>query len=186
MMIVGKKVFLRAIEESDLPLLHTWANDREIWSQLGGWKFPTNFKSQKRWFAGLSADQSNHRWVIELLDENLVIGTANLVNIDWKNRHASHGILIGDQNLRGKRYGTDTVLAVMRYAFDELNFERLDSDIIEYNAASLRLYLGSCGWKEEGRQRRWHYRGGRYWDRILIGVTRDDYRELVNANGYWS
>jgi RimJ/RimL family protein N-acetyltransferase len=184
-MILGKKVGLRAVEEQDLVLLHTWANDAEIWSHLGGWRFPSSFDSIQRWFAGLKDDQLNHRWVIETLDEPQVIGTANLVDLDWKNSHAFHGMMLGPMDQRGKGYGLDTVMAVMRYAFDELHLERLDSDIIEYNEASMRLYVGRCGWKEEGRRRRWHFRKGRYWDKIIVGVTRDDYAELAAASGYW-
>ena len=81
---------------------------------------------------------------------------------------------------------SDTVMTVMRYAFEELHLERLDGDIIEHNEASVRLYVGRCGWKEEGRQRRWHFRQGRYWDKIIVGVTRDDYAELAATTGYWA
>jgi RimJ/RimL family protein N-acetyltransferase len=186
MSIPGVKVRLRAVEEADLPLLHAWANDEELWSHLGGWRFPSNFESIKVWFAGLGADPLNHRFVIEAKDGGQVIGTANLVNIDWKNNHAFHGMMLGPIDLRGKGYGLDTVMAVMRYAFDELHLERLDGDIIEYNEASIRLYVGKCGWKEEGRLRRWHFRKGRYWDKVIVGVTRDDYAALAKATNYWA
>jgi RimJ/RimL family protein N-acetyltransferase len=184
-MILGKMVGIRAVEEADLPLLHQWANDAEIWSNLGGWRFPSSFDSIRQWFAGLKNDPLNHRWVIETLDAPRVIGTANLVDIDWKNNHAFHGMMLGPLDLRGRGYGRDTVMAIMRYAFDELHLERLDGDIIEYNEASQRLYVGRCGWKVEGRQRRWHFRGGRYWDKIVVGVTREDYAALVAENRYW-
>jgi RimJ/RimL family protein N-acetyltransferase len=186
MSIPGKKVRLRAVEESDLPLLHSWANDEALWANLGGWRFPTSFDSIKGWFAGLRGDSLNLRLVIEAIDDGQVIGTANLVDIDWKNNHAFHGMMLGPVDLRGKGYGFDTVMAVMRYAFDELHLERLDGDIIEYNEASYRLYVGKCGWKEEGRQRRWHFRQGRYWDKIIVGVTRDDYAEVVKTTSYWT
>ena len=125
------------------------------------------------------------RFIIETLEDGEMIGTANLVNIDWKNNHAFHGMMLGPTLARGRGYGRDTVMAVMRYAFDELHLERLDGDIIEYNEGSIRLYLGRCGWKEEGRQRRWHYRQGRYWDKIVVGVTRQDYATVVADTGYW-
>jgi RimJ/RimL family protein N-acetyltransferase len=185
MSIPGRKVRLRAVEERDLPQLHVWANDEDLWSNLGGWRFPSNFESIKAWFAGLGSDPLSHRFIIETNDDGRLIGTANLVSIDWKNRNASHGMLLGPGGERRKGYGRDTVMAMMRYAFDELGLERLDTDIIEYNEASLGLYVGACGWTEEGRQRRWHFRKGRYWDKILVGVTRDDYAALVKSGNYW-
>jgi RimJ/RimL family protein N-acetyltransferase len=186
MSIPGNKVRLRAVEEADLPQLHVWANDEDLWANLGGWRFPSNFESLKAWFAGLASDPLNHRFVIETKEERQVIGTANLVSIDWKNRNATHGMLLGSADMRAKGYGLDTVMAVMRYAFDELNLERLDTDIIEYNAASLALYIGKCGWTEEGRMRRWHFRQGRYWDKVIVGVTRDDYAAIAKSTAYWA
>ena len=186
MSIPGKLVRLRAIEEPDLPALLAWANDEELWSNLGGWRLPSNSESIKRWFATLGADPLNNRFAIETLDGGRLIGTTNLVDIDWKNGHATNGITLGPPDERRRGYGLDTVMAVMRYAFDELRLERLETDIIEYNEASLRLYIGKCGWTEEGRARRWHFRKGRYWDKVLLGVTRAEYAKLVETSGYWT
>jgi RimJ/RimL family protein N-acetyltransferase len=185
MSIPGRIVRLRAVEETDLPQLHHWANDEQLWSGMGGWRFPSSLASAQAWFAGLKSDALNHRWIIETLDGDQAIGTANLVDLDWKNRHATHGMMLGAQTVQGKGYGRDVVMAVMRYAFDELGLERLDGDIIEFNAASYRLYVEKCGWREEGRQRRWHYRRGRFWDRIVVGVTREDYVALAQSTAYW-
>ena len=180
----GKKVLLRAIEENDLPLLHKWANDPEIWPLLASWHFPLSLKSQKEWFDQLTPDSKDQRFAIVAPDIGL-IGTANLVAINWKDRNAFHGMMLGDVDIRGKGYGKDTIMALMRYAFEELNLQRLDGSMIEYNAASLAVYVNKCGWKEEGRQRKYYFRKNSYWDKIIVGVTREDYFELVKENNYW-
>jgi RimJ/RimL family protein N-acetyltransferase len=185
MNIIGKKVLLRAIEEKDLSMLHKWANDPEIQSMLGGWHFPGSMEFMNNWFKSFPQDLLNQRFAIETSDEGL-IGSANLVDIDWKNNHAFHGIMIGDKSIKGKGYGIDTIMAIMRYAFEELHFERLDGSIIEYNKISLNIYCKKCGWKQEGRQRSWYFRKSRYWDRIIVGITRNDYFELVDSNNYWN
>lgn len=184
MTIAGKLVRLRAIEEDDLPALHEWANDPEIAHLLAGWHFPYSRDSQQRWFSSLKDDGLNQRWAIDVPEAGLV-GTANLVDIDWQNRHAFHGMLLGPSKVRRRGLGVDTIMAVMRYAFDELNLARLDGAMIEYNAASIGVYTGKCGWKEEGRMRNWFFRHGRYWDRVVVGVTNEDYRGLLDRTGYW-
>jgi RimJ/RimL family protein N-acetyltransferase len=186
MNILGHKVKLRALEPDDVPSLHRWANDPEIWRMLGGWHFPSSQASTRTWLDGLAGDRLSQRFAIEGLEDGVLLGTANIIDIDWKNGHAFHGMMLGDTATRGKGYGLDTVMAVMRYAFDELRLERLDGDIIEYNEASHRLYVGKCGWREEGRQRRWYFREGQRWDKVLVGVTRQDYADLVAANRYWN
>jgi len=184
MNIKGKKVLLRAIEQADQELLHRWANDPAIWPMLASWHFPTSMKDQQQWFESLSAGSLHQRFAIEAPDLGL-IGTANLVDINWKDRNAFHGMLLGDVDIRGKGYGTDTIMAVMRYAFEELGLERLDGSMIEYNEASLAVYVKKCGWKIEGRQRNYYFRNNRYWDKIVVGVTRGDYAELVAEHHYW-
>lgn len=187
MPIAGKRVRLRAPEETDIPFLHRWANDEDLWRSLGGWRFPSNLLATSAWLCGLKSEPLNQRFIIESADgAGQPLGTANLVDLDWRNRHAGHGMMLASEAERRRGYGRDTVMTVMRYAFEELGLERLDSDIIESNTASYALYVGVCGWVEEGRQRRWHQRQGRFWDRIIVGVTRDDYQRLVKANGYWT
>ena len=184
MNIKGKKVLLRAIEEKDLDLLHKWSNDAEIWYNLGGWHFPISKKDQFKWYENLNANSLNQRFAIEVEEEGL-IGTVSLVEIDWKNKNAFAGLQLGDKNLRGKGYGIDTFMTIQRYAFEELGLERLDGTVIEYNAPGLGFITKHCGWKEEGRQRNWYYRKNRFWDRIIVGILRSDYFELINKNNYW-
>lgn len=184
MSIKGKVVTLRAIEEHDLDTLHRWGNDPDLWATLGGWRFPSSMRQTRAWFDGLAGDPLNQRFAIDYPGVGLV-GTANLVDINWKDSNAFHGMMIGDPDMRGKGVGVDVIMAIMRYAFDELHLRRLDGSMIAYNEASLGVYLGKCAWKEEGRQRDWYYRGGRYWDRIMVGVHCDDYRALVETSGYW-
>jgi RimJ/RimL family protein N-acetyltransferase len=184
MNIKGKFVTIRAIEESDIEQLHIWANDPEIWYMLGGWHFPSSLDYQKKWFDGLKNDILNQKFAIEVPDLGL-IGTINLVEIDWKNNHAFTGLQLGDKDIRGKGYGIDSFMAIERYAFEELHLERLDGSVIEYNAPGLGFITKHCGWKEEGRQRNWYFRKNRYWDKIIVGVTRQDYFELIENTRYW-
>lgn len=177
--IVGKKIILRAIEETDLDQLHIWSNQPELWSHLGGWHFPYSKLSQKKWFESLPDNDTNHIFAIETPDLGL-IGTANLINIDWKNRHAFHGMMLGDKNIRGKGYGIDTIHTICKYAFNELNLHRLDGNLISSNQHSYHVYVNKCGWKVEGRRCDWFYRDGQYWDKIILGITWKDYNEFVS------
>jgi RimJ/RimL family protein N-acetyltransferase len=122
-----------------------------------------------------------------VVDQNtdIGIGITSLMQIDWRNRHAWHGIMIGDKEYHGKGFAYDAIFTTMRYAFDELQLARLDGGMIEYNKASLRLY-SKLGWEQEGIRRKWIYRRGRFWDQVLTGITVDDYRNLDLRTQYWS
>jgi RimJ/RimL family protein N-acetyltransferase len=184
MNIHGKIVTLRAIEESDLPQFHEWGNDPDLWRLLGGWHFPVSTESTKTWIKNQADDRNNIRLAITTPTDGLV-GLANILDIDWKNRHAFHGMMLGNPAVRGKGIGQDTVMAIMRYAFDELGLRRLDGSMIDYNHASIGLYCGKCGWQKEGIQRDWYYRDGQYWDKLMVGVTHQDYLALLDDTNYW-
>ncbi len=175
--IYGRYITLRAIEREDLPLLQNWSNDPDIQYMLGGWHFPSSSLVMEKWLNNLQSDHLNQRFAIVGKQDEL-IGTANLVNINWKDRNAFTGIMLGPE-ARGKGFGTDSVLAIMRYAFEELAFERLDTTIIEYNEPSYRMYTKNCGWKEEGRKKNYYWRKNRFWDQIIVGINRDDYFVLM-------
>ena len=86
MNIHGKKIILRAIEEEDLALIHQWSNDPEINYNLGGWHFPSSRQDQQKWFQSLSLKNNDQRFAIETKEDGL-IGMANLVDINWKDRN---------------------------------------------------------------------------------------------------
>lgn len=184
MNINGKLITLRAIEASDLNTLHSWANKKEISEQIHGWHFPSNMNDQMKWFDQLSLQSNDRRFGIENEKKEL-IGTANLIHINWKDRNAEHGMLIGEEQNRGKGYAQDTIMTVMRYAFEELNLNRLETTIIEYNKPSLTVYKNKCGWKEEGRMRKWYFRKNQYWDRVMVAILKDEYEYMLSQKNYW-
>jgi len=177
MNIKGNKVFLRAIKKEDLQLLLKWSNDPEINYMLGGWHFPSNEVDQEKWFNGLSLSSNNQRFAIETEDLGL-IGMANLVDINWKDRNAFHGMLLGDKDTRGKGYGIDTILAINKYAFEELGLMRMNSSMISYNEASIGVYTKKCGWQIEGVKKNHYFRKNQWWDQVVVGITKEDYENF--------
>lgn len=184
MNIKGKIVTLRAMEETDQEMLREMVNDPEIEKMVGGYSFPVSKEQQSNWFHSNMNTQNNIRLIIETKEDG-PIGFANIVNIDWKNRSAFHGIKIANKRFRAKGIGTDTVMAIMRYAFEELQLNRLDGSIIQHNEASKKLYCDKCGWQIEGVIRNAIFKQNKYHDNLIVGILRDEYFELINKNNYW-
>lgn len=181
--IKGKFVTLRAIEKDDLELMRKMMNDPEIENLVVGWAFPVSKYQQNQWYENNINNNNNLRFIIETPDDGAV-GLATLTDIDWKNRKAYHGIKLANQRNRTKGIGTDTVMAIMRYAFNELQLNRLDGNWFESNIASQNLYI-KCGWKIEGKQRKSVYKNGEYRDLVVVGVLKEDYENLIKENNYW-
>ena len=183
MNIKGKLVTLRAMSREDMQFVCDMFNDPVLEDLVVGWAFPLSIDQQNKWFDNNMSASVNHRFIIETESDGAV-GIATLTNIDWKNRTATHGIKLSSVSKRSKGIGTDTVMAIMRYAFDELGLHRLDGSWFDSNVASKRLYT-KCGWKEEGTRKECVYKHGRWRDLTITGILDYEYRELLQQNNYW-
>ena len=174
MNLKGKKVTLRAIEKEDIEFLRTMLNDAEMEKNVIGWSFAISQYEQEKWYENQIQNKNNLRYIIET-EENK-IGLATISNIDWKNRKASHGIkLYGD--MKGKGYGTDTVRTIMKYAFEELQLNKLYGTILEYNEASINLYK-KCGWEVEGVLKESIFKNNKYNNELQVGILKKQYEEI--------
>jgi RimJ/RimL family protein N-acetyltransferase len=184
MRFVGRKVTLRAIERQDLPMLAEFHNDPALADTIE-FSWPISLHQQEKFFERASQDEGSKRLCIELPDQG-VIGYTGFWGIHWIDRRATNGIIIGRKDLQRQGYGTDAIMTMLRVAFDHLNLHRIDAEIFEHNPHSLQLYVGKCGFREEGRRREHIFHRGRFYDRILVGITAAEYRKQVETTGYWN
>ena len=183
MNIKGRKITLRAMEKDDCKLVVEMFNDPEMESLVVGWSFPLSQFAQEKWLDNHFADQNNFRFIIEE-ETGEAVGIATITEIDWKNRCATQGIKIAKRENRHRGIGTDALMAIMRYAFEELQLNRLETTWLEENRPSRSMYQ-KCGWVEEGRQRQKVFKRGKYHDLIFGSILAQEYRMLIQREHYW-
>lgn len=108
-------------------------------------------------------------FTIETLEgEN--VGGANINAIDERSGTFSIGMQI-DRDQRGMGFGTAALEILLRYAFFERRLNKYYGSVLEGNigSATLRKKLG-C--REEGRRTQRVFTDGRYWDEMLLCMTR--------------
>ncbi|GJM72928.1 hypothetical protein HMSSN036_51440 [Paenibacillus macerans] len=98
-------------------------------------------------------------FVIAEKDTLEYIGQIDLHKIDWQNRSAVLGIVIGRKELLGQGYGREAIELMKRFVFERLNLNRLELEVLDFNERAYRCYLG-CGFKEEGRLRQKEFKTG--------------------------
>jgi len=114
------------------------------------------------------------KWGIALRDGDTLIGSVTLFHPDFTHRRAEIGYAIG-RAYWGKGYMNETLTAVINYAFDVLEFHRIEADVDPRNAASIRA-LERLGFQREGYLReRWQV-GGEIQDALLYGLLRPDWK----------
>ena len=177
MPIQGEKIYLRAMELSDMDVYQEMFNDESISQSVAGWSFPVSMFEQENWFQRSVMDAGNKRFSIVLKETDEVVGMLTLTDIDWQNRSAFHGIKLRSSCPKCQGIATDAVMTLMRYAFEEVNLNRLDGAWLAYNKASENLYL-KCGWSVEGTKKDAVFRNGKYHDLNITGITKARYLEI--------
>lgn len=111
------------------------------------------------------------------LDENYV-GHIHFNYINERHGTFSLGLIISKEQ-RGKGYGKSAMLILLEYAFNERRLHKFDGYCYDENVGSAKM-MESLGCKREGISRECVYMNGKYHDRILYGMTADEYRKLHN------
>jgi RimJ/RimL family protein N-acetyltransferase len=172
MTIQGTRIRLRAIERSDIPTFVRWLNDPEVVADLLLYQ-PISLAQEERWFEDYLKDTDRHIFGIETANGHL-IGNVALEDINWKDRSAELGIVIGEKDHWGQGYGTDAVRTLLRFAFQEMNLHRVSLRVFDDNARAIRCYE-TCGFRHEGRLRQAEFSKGRYRDELMMGILSSEF-----------
>jgi len=177
-MLEGKLVRLRPLEPEDLERAYAWMNDPEITYFLG-MRYPISRVEEERWLREASTNNnfaSGLRLAIET-KEGMLLGSIDLRNTSPEDRRASLGVVIGEPEYWSKGYGADAITTLLRFAFRQMNLNRVSLDLFENNERALACYR-KCGFREEGRLRQDRFKHGRYWDAIVMGILREEFEAM--------
>lgn len=113
------------------------------------------------------------KWGIALRSDDTLIGSVTLFHLDFTHRRAEIGYALG-RPYWGKGYMQETLKAVLSYAFEVLDFHRIEADVDPRNAASIRA-VERLGFQREGYLReRWQV-NGEIQDAYFYGLIRPDW-----------
>ncbi|WP_458126491.1 GNAT family N-acetyltransferase [Paenibacillus sp. Z3-2] len=176
--IYGERIVLREYQDADLDYIKQWVNDPEITVTLSdNFLFPhSNYETETFFRTMVEGKSSNKSFIIGLNDSLDYIGQIDLYKIDWKNRFASLAVVIGRKEFLGKGYGREAIRVLQKFVFEELNLNRLELEVYEYNEIAYKCYL-KCGFKEEGRYRKKIYKMGKYWDGVCMSILKNEYEQ---------
>ncbi|MFX3636561.1 MAG: GNAT family N-acetyltransferase [Candidatus Pristimantibacillus sp.] len=127
-----------------------------------------------------SESEPNHQEVyfrLRTLEDDELIGFVSIHSMEWNNRIGVLAIGIGEASNRNRGYGSDALKLILRYAFHELNLNRVGLDVIEYNAKGIHVYE-KAGFQHEGRVRAAVQRDGKTYDRLMMGMLRSEWEAL--------
>jgi RimJ/RimL family protein N-acetyltransferase len=172
-------------KKTDLAQCVRAMNDPDVTQYLRRY-LPMGEAEEEKWFDGLAERRNDIVLAIET-PEGRFIGTTSLFGIDWKNRLATFGVVIFEQEFRERGFGADATMALFDYGFNRLNLHKVCSSVFAFNERSRRLHA-ALGMTQEGVRRKENFFNGEYHDELIFGVFREEwepawrrYRERVAA-----
>jgi RimJ/RimL family protein N-acetyltransferase len=179
-MIAGEHVILRAFEREDAERCYRWMNDPSIVRTLKT-RYPIAFQNEIEWLDRAMHSVSTERhFAIERKDDRTHIGNASIHDIDWVCRTGMFGLFIGEPSAWNRGFGGDAVRTLVRFAFDEMNLQKLRIHVFEYNERAKHV-LETQSFVQEGRLRREFYREGSYHDILVYSTFRDPLPQETSA-----
>jgi diamine N-acetyltransferase len=167
-MLSTEKILLRMVEPEDATKLLIWENNPENW-KVTDTEVPFSMHAIKMLIEQQQQIRSTGqlRMMICLNDNSEEpIGAIDLYDVDFKNKNASVGILIGDKMNRGKGYAKDALEIIIKYALNNLSLHNLVCSIQATNIESIRLFE-SMGFEKIGRRKEWFLIRNNRVDEIL-------------------
>ena len=164
----GQNIFLRALEPEDLDFIYRIENNEDIW-HLSHAQTPYSRFLIKQYL------ENAHQDIYEAKQLRLVIsnykdaalGLIDIFDFDFKNRRAGIGIVIDQEENRGKGFGREALELLLNYCFSKLEIHQLYCNVAEDNKTSLRLFE-VVGFEKVGLKKDWNFTNGGFKNEYLL------------------
>lgn len=162
-----ESVIIGPLLAEDSAQLFRWINDRDL-VVLNSAYSPVHEQDHADWFARVGENASVRMFAIRTPEGDL-IGSCQLNSISPVHRSAELQIRIGEEEVRGKGFGTEALKQLIRFGFDDLGLRRIYLKVFAHNEAALATYR-KVGFVEEGCLREAVFIAGSWRDVVIMAL----------------
>lgn len=169
-----KRLLLRKMKSSDSDSLFQIWSDPEVTRFMNIDRF-TDQKQAKEMimlFDKLSKENTAIRYSIIELESNKIIGSCGYNILDFENAKTEIGYEI-DKHYWGKGYAPEAISFLIKYAFNDLNLNRIEAKVEPENVNSIKV-LKKLSFLFEGTMRKVERSKGRFIDLNLYSLLVTD------------
>lgn len=164
------RVMIGPLMADDLMPLFRWFNDIEA-IRLDIAYRPVDWASHRAWFEAVGKDISKVWFALRRVGDANILGYVTISNINGVHRSAEIGVRIGEEQHRGRGFGSEAVGLALAFCWRHLNLQRVWLNALRHNERALRAYA-KAGFKKEGVLRRAAYIDGNWADIVVMAVLR--------------
>lgn len=170
----GDLVALHGLTRDDMPAYRQWIDNPDATQLMEtGWR-PASDADMDSIYRSSTEASDTVVFTIVPHDLGRAVGVVGLYLLQWICRRGEFRIFIGDDDGRGKGYGTEAARLVVDYGFGKLNLETIYLGVNSENAGAIRSYE-KAGFRREGIRRKLIYRNTRYYDALMMSILREEW-----------
>lgn len=164
--VTGALVDLRPITEADTDRIVRWRNTPSVVRNFI-FRQPFTPEMHRNWLATKVASGQVVQYIIEEKATGRPVGSVYFRDVDPVNHSAEYGIFIGEEDARGRGFGTETARLFTDFGFAHLGLHRISLRLLADNLPARRSYE-KAGFAVEGTFRDMVLLDGRYRDVVFM------------------
>jgi RimJ/RimL family protein N-acetyltransferase len=182
-MYEGRLVKLGPIDhEKDPPVVAGWTSNPLWRSILPGVYRPLSAEGARKFLEKVEKQMEEEKnlfhFTLRARDDDRLVGLARIFWIDFHNGTGALNLRVGDASDRQLGYGSDALDLLMRFAFNDLNLNRLSVWPSEDDLPFIQM-VEKAGFEEEARRREAAFHDGSYWDVICMGLLKAKWEQKL-------
>jgi UDP-4-amino-4,6-dideoxy-N-acetyl-beta-L-altrosamine N-acetyltransferase len=172
-MIESENLYFRPITAEDTEMVLGWRNSAAVKSSFL-YREDITVEEHMNWLETRVKTGRVLQFIIVVKKTDKPIGSVYFRDIDRIAMKGEYGIFIGEEDEKGKGYGSETAARMVTYFLKELGFHKLSLRVLEWNKAAIIGYE-NAGFKVEGKMIDEIYVDGKYENVIFMAViNRED------------
>ena len=176
--LTSHSIYLRVIEEEDVTngIWHHWYNNYQLTAFNQHGVYPINTEDERKFFQDNQSNSQQISLAVCSLEDDSVIGTVSLDNIDLLNRKAEVACTIA-KNIT-LTIGLESIGLMIQHGMDRLNLNKICGGANEGLKDWVKM-MRCLGFIEEGILKQESLRDGKFSDVIRFGLLAEDYYRLM-------
>lgn len=167
----SENIYFREISSLDTDNIIKWRNSPHVKQNFIYQKDLTR-EEHECWLKNKVETGKVQQFIIIEKESNNPIGSVYLRDIDYNNSKAEFGIFIGEKTGLNKGYGTLAAKIIIKYAFNQLELNKIFLRVFEYNSYAVRSYE-KAGFIQEGLFKQDICIDNKFYNIIFMGILKN-------------
>lgn len=169
----------RPLRPSDVTYFKKWILDKEVIRySMTNFHRISNESQIIDWFQSTLFDSRTFQLGLTDPASKELIGYAGIASLNEIDSNGEYFIFIGNKAYWGKGIASSVTKEIVRIGFQNLHLHRIFLTASSSNSGAIRAYE-KAGFSHEGRMREAFYRNNEYSDKVVMGILKSEFENLI-------